>query len=137
MKELVELDPDDLDPVVSRLDPSGWLNAWPDVDPDEVPPTSSGLFGLFSARGPVVPLCTWHPGERSAGIQHAAGPKVAQRVEVPAGWRVVQDHPRRGLVVRVPPEVPDLEVVRWLVGAGARLCPVPRRDRWIAELHSP
>jgi hypothetical protein len=82
-------------------------------------------------------LATWHPGERSAGIEHSTGPKVARRVDVPTGWRVIQDHPRRGLVVRVPAEVADAEVLRWLVELGEALSQVPTSGRWIAEVHSP
>ena len=137
MKEVVTVDPDDLLPVAERIDPRGWINLQPDVDEDDVPPSGSALFGLFSTRGPVVPLCTWHPGERSAGVQHGTGPKVTSRIDVPAGWRVVQDHPRRGLVVRVPPDVPNLDVLRWLIQVGSALCPVPAREHWLAELHAP
>src|SRR4051794_27686704 len=59
----------------------GWINLRPAVDPDDVPPRSS--FGLFSARGPEVPLCTWMPADPkqrppqvSIGIQHGGGQRA-------------------------------------------------------------
>ena len=136
MKEFVEFALSDVDGFAARLDSHGWVNLQPAVDDDDLPPPTGALFGLFSARGPVVPFCTWHSGERSAGVQHGTGPKVASRVDIPVGWRILQDHPRRGLVVRVPSEVPDADVLRWLVGVGAALCPAPTGERWLAEIHS-
>lgn len=137
MKEVTTFDPADVDVIARRLDPRGWVNLHPEVDEDDAPPDGGGFFGVFSARGPLVPLCTWHPGERSAGVQHGSGPKVARRIDIPSGWRVVQDHPRRGLVVRVPAGVADNDVLRWLVDVGTLLCPVPMGDQWVAELHQP
>ena len=137
MKQTLTFDAGEVDVVADRLDERGWVNLQPGVAEEDVPPPTSSLFGLFSARGPAVPLCTWHRGERSAGVQHATGPKAASRIDVPPGWRVVQDHPRRGLVVRVPADVEDVEVLRWLVDVGIRLCPVPTTGRWLAELHAP
>ena len=137
MKEVVSFDASELDDVASRLDGRGWINLQPGVAEEHLPPPTGSLFGLFSARGPMIPLCTWHPGERSAGVQHATGPKVAKRVDIPAGWRIVQDHPRRGLVVRVPVGVPDVDVLRWLVAVGDHLCAVPTTGQWLAELHAP
>src|SRR5439155_25368450 len=115
MKEVVSFTAGEVSVVAERLDPRGWVNMQPGVAEEHLPPPSSGLFGLFSSRGPTIPLCTWHRGERSAGVQHGTGPKVASRIEVPRGWRVAQDHPRRGLVVRVPADVSDVDVLRWLV----------------------
>jgi hypothetical protein len=132
---VVEVRPPDLAPLLEVLDPAGWVNLRPAIDPDDAPPDpSSGLFALFGARGPVVPLCTWNPGERSAGIEHGTGPKVARRLEIPPGWRVAQDHPRRGLVVVVPLGTGDDEALHWLIAAGTLLCPVPTTGTWVAEI---
>ena len=126
----------DVTAVVAALDGREWVNLGPELaDEAEAPASASGLFGsLFSSRGPAVPLCTWHRGERMLGIQHAAGPHAGRRVAVPDGWRVTQDHPRRGLVVRVPPDVGDTAVLTWLLAAGAELCPLPCTGRWVAEI---
>lgn len=122
--------------AVAAIDARGWVNLRPDLD--DLPPPSKGWFGnVFSNRGPAVPLATWHPGERAAGIEHGTGSKLDGRAHVPTGWRVVQDHPRRGLVVHVPDAVADAEVIRWLVELGEELSPVPTAGRWTAVVFSP
>lgn len=134
MKQIVVFEPADLQPVLSALGAGGWVNLQPEADLD-AEPEGGGLFGVFSSRGPTVPFATWHPGERAAGIQHGSGPKLAKRVDVPAGWRVLQDHPRRGLVVRVPPDAADADVLTWLIATAGPLCPLPLVGRWVAEVH--
>jgi len=122
--------------VVAAVDARGWVNLRPDVD--DLPPPPRGWFGnVFSNSGPAVPMATWHPGERLAGIEHGTGSRLGGRAPVPPGWRVVQDHPRRGFVVHVPQAVTEAEVVRWLVELGEALSPVPTGGRWTAEVFSP
>lgn len=105
----------------------GWINLSPALDEDEDPPPRSSTFGLFSGRGPDVPLCTWVPGPPvEVGIQHGAGPKAVDVLgnlgePVPDGWRVTQDHSRRGLVAVVPDGIPDEQVLDWLLRAGTAL----------------
>jgi hypothetical protein len=105
----------------------GWINLSPALLEDEDPPPRSSNFGLFSGRGPDVPLCTWFPGPPiEIGIQHAAGPKAAKALDnlghpVPDGWRVTQDHSRRGLVVVPPGDTPNDQVLDWLLQAGTAL----------------
>ena len=105
----------------------GWINLSPALDEDEEPPPRSSNFGLFSGRGPDVPLCTWLPGPPvEVGIQHGAGAKAARALRdlgepVPDGWRVTQDHSRRGLVVVVPSGTADERVLDWLLRAGTAL----------------
>ena len=132
--EVLVFDGVDLGRVLVALRPGGWVNLQPETDAEAETPIS-GFFSALGARGPAVPFCTWLPAERSAGIQHGTGPKVARRVEIPTGWRVTQDHPRRGLVVQVPPDVADEQVLRWLVATGASLSTVPLLGRWVAEIH--
>ena len=137
MIDVVVFQPDDLAPVLAALSSNGWVNLQPEVDTDAEPPASAtGLFGLFSGRGPAVPFCTWHPGERSVGIQHGRGPKLARSIDIPAGWRVVQDHPKRGIVLRVADGTTDSEALTWLVHTAAGLCDVPMLGRWVAEVHT-
>jgi hypothetical protein len=136
MTEIVVFEPDDLAAVLAALRPDGWVNLQPEVDTDaDVASHPSALFGLFGARGPAVPFCTWHPGERSVGIEHGTGPKLARRLRVPDGWRVVQDHPKRGLVARVAPGTTDAEAIGWLLRTAASLCELPLLGRWVAEVH--
>ena len=124
----------------------GWINLAPEV-PDEEEVPMPGLFSVLSARGPAVPLCTWvgphekrgQPRPAQLGIQHSTGTRTAARLEglgrgVPAGWRVTQDHPRRGLVVQVAPDASDQVVLGWLLDAGQSLCPVETTGAWIADV---
>ena len=135
--EVIVFTEDDLGPVLAALGDGGWVNLQPEVDEAAAQEEQgSGFFAAFGARGPAVPFCTWLPAERSAGIQHATGPKLARRVDVPAGWRVVQDHPKRGLVVQVGRDVPSEDVLRWLLVTATGLCPFPLLGRWVAEVHS-
>lgn len=137
MIDVVVFEPDDLSPVLAALSPQGWVNLQPEVDTDAEPPAgATGLFGLFSGRGPAVPFCTWHPGERSVGIQHGRGPKLARVIDIPTGWRVVQDHPKRGLVLRVADDTTDADALGWLVRTATPLCDLPLLGRWVAEVHS-
>lgn len=152
--EVLEIDGGRPDELVARMDEladagAGWVNLQPGIDPDDAPQAEPGLFGLFSGRGPVVPVATWTApaptrrggrGPEEVGIQHPAGPRAAARlaeagVPVPAGWRVVQDHPRRGLVAQVAPGTPHREVAEWLLGATARLAAVPVTGWWRATVH--
>ena len=145
---VVEFHEDRRAPVVARMRAmtaagAGWINFSPGLDVDEPPPERSALSALLAARGPTVPLATWAPAQgrepASAGIQHAQGPRtvamLADRgVPLPDGWRVRQDHPRRGLVV-VPPagDGQDLDAdLAWLLRAAAALCPVRRTGEWRA-----
>jgi hypothetical protein len=146
-------------PIVARMAAmvdagAGWVNFSPGLDVDEPPPDRTALGSLLASRGPVVPLATWAPPQgrepASAGIQHAQGPRavatLAERgVALPAGWRVRQDHPRRGLIVvptggsdagaaaRSPSDESALdEVLDWLLRAAGALCPVRRTGEWRA-----
>ena len=125
----------------------GWINLLPNVDPDDVPPEST--FRVFSVRGPSVPLCTWKPADLTArsapcvsiGVQHGAGVKVVPKlaeidVVVPREWRVLQDQPRRGLVIAVPTSEDHDRVLEWLLRAGHALCPLPYEE-WRATIYGP
>jgi hypothetical protein len=145
VQEEFEFRDTDVTRVVDTLERAGaaaWLNVQPGLDPDDLPPPR-GIFGaLFSARGPEVPVSTWVPGERSAGVQHGAGTRAAAQladagVGVPDGWRVIQDSPKRGLVVRVPEGVDTETVVRWLLAATRALCAVPITGDWLATVYKP
>lgn len=127
---------------------SGWINVEPLFDEGDEPPAQSPMFGVFSGRGPDVPLATWTPAERrgrreeppSVGIQHASGPKAVARltergVPLPPGWRVLADHPRRGLVVAVGAGATHDEVLAWLLAAAEALSNVRLTGRWLVTIH--
>lgn len=126
----------------------GWVNFEPAVRMEDAPPPRSGLFSLFSARGPDVPLATWTPGEArkgrpeppTVGILHGAGPgakgKLAARgFPVPEGWVVLQDYGKKGLVVAVPPAVGHAQVVDWLLRAATALSDIPLTGTWRAAFY--
>jgi hypothetical protein len=139
--ELIDFGLNDRAAVLARMDQlregkKGWINLSPALDEDEEPPPRSSTFGLFSGRGPDVPLCTWLPGPPvQIGIQHGAGAKAVEVLRnlsqpVPDGWRVTQDHSRRGLVVIVPNDTPDTETLDWLLKAGAALASHLKLAAW-------
>lgn len=130
----------------------GWINLRPRVHEDEsgdgAPERPAGLFGVFGGTGPLVPLCTWTPGERrrrgvepaAVGLQHAVGPKAVRWLAefgtpVPDGWAVAQDHPKRGLVVHPPVDAPPAEVLGWLLRAGDAVCRLPLTGWWAAAVY--
>lgn len=129
----MELPDGDVEPLVALVEGASYVNLHPGVDAEPAP-ASKPLGNLFGARGPDIPLGTWTPGE--IGLQHAAGQRVVRRlaeagVEVPDSWYVVQDHPKRGLVVRTY-GTPAADVLAWLVRAVAAVCPLPIDRPWRA-----
>ena len=127
---------------------TGWINLEPVIDAEFEPP-GPGPFAFLGGSIHKVPVATWLPGRRlpdgtaretSLGLQHAAGPRVARRLRdlglaVPEGWRITQDHPRRGLVVAVPATVEPATAVAWLLSAAEAVCQVPATGRWRASVH--
>ena len=151
---LIEFTPDDIGEVVSAMaelaDGSGWLTLDPEFD-ERFPPPTRTLWGrLMSGRGPYVPRATWVPADTdrrrpepvSVGILHATGPKAVDRladvgIEVPEGWRVAADHPKRGLVLYVPIDVSDDGIVDWTCRASKALTKIPLTGQWRAAVHRP
>jgi hypothetical protein len=127
---------------------TGWVNFEPVVDEEHEPP-APGPFAFLGGSTHKVPTATWMPGRgapdgtakpTTVGLQHAAGPRVARQLRdlghpLPAGWRITQDHPRRGLVALVPAEHDRREVVEWLLEGATLVCTVPTTGRWIASVH--
>lgn len=125
----------------------GWVNLLPGVPEDAVEEPPRTVFtALFGTANPPVTMCTWMPGRRGAGptvgVSHPTERKAVPQLEaagagLPTGWRVRQDHVRRGLVVEPPPGTPDAEVLEWMVRAGEALARVPLTGRWKARVHRP
>lgn len=128
----------------------GWINVEPAVNLDDAPTPNAGFFSMFSGRGPALPFGTWtppSPPRRSGssepamvGLQHPAGSKakpVLERVghPIPEGWRLTQDAARKGLVLAVPGTAVHDEVLRWLLVAGAHLCPIRLTGTWRASVY--
>ena len=125
----------------------GWLNLLPGVESSADPVETPGLFSIFGSTTRPVSMCTWMPPGRgrhaldevTVGIMHPKGKKVlpdlrAAGLPLAPTWRVWSDHPRRGLVVKIPASAPDAEVLRWAVGAGGLLCELPLTGSWQAEV---
>lgn len=128
----------------------GWINVRPVLDPDELPERPSITSAIFSAKAPLpLPVGTWvpgpldrdgRPGPGSLGVAHPVGKKVATRLvdaglRPPADWRGVQDNPRRGLVVEVPPGTDAGTIVDWLLAAIDELSPVALAGDWRVDVH--
>ncbi len=154
--QMVEFRVDDTAAVVEHMHRlgrlhDGWVNLRPAIPPEDEPARPSPLTMLFSSGIHDVPTCTWVAGKLdrhgqdagpdSIGVQHATGTRTASTlrslgVPVPQGWRAVQDHPRRGLVVLVPVGTEHGEELSWLLQAGTALSRVQVTGEWIAEVHS-
>ena len=128
---------------------TGWINVEPVVAEEHEPP-QPGPFAFLGGSTHKVPTVTWMPGKHlpdgtakptTVGLQHAAGPRVAWKLRdlglpLPAGWRITQDHPRRGLVALVPADTDNSVVIDWLLRAALAVCTVPTTGRWLASIHA-
>jgi hypothetical protein len=127
---------------------AGWLNLQPDVHVEDVPDTGSPFGRLLTAVGPPVPLGSWVPGapkrggyERtSLGLQHPGGKKAIWRLRdvgivVPNGWKVLADHPRRGIVLSLPDDADPAEALDWMVRASVELTDIVLPDVWRAAVY--
>ena len=150
--EEVEFQPSDRTEVVARMqdlarDHAGWVNFSP-VLPDGVDAPRQGLLRFLGARGPEALMATWVPGERrkdgygptTVGVQHATGRRLvtgkgALGLALPDGWRVVQDHPARGLVAQVPDDADLDDVVGWLLATAAEATSLPLTGKWRAAVY--
>lgn len=152
--DLLEFTGDDVAEVVAVMGDvrgtKGWLTLDPEYDEDHPPPSQTTWGRLLSGRGPYVPRATWVPAQMdkrtpepmSIGILHAKGSDavelLAERdIEVPDRWRVTMDHPKRGLVVWVPVEFDDAEILDWTLRATRALTRIPLTGRWRAAIHRP
>jgi len=141
------------DAVVGRMrrlaqSHDGWVNISP-VLPDGVEQPRPSVLRYLGMRGPDPLLATWMPGEATTdggfgpttvGLQHAAARRVVKGLAeaglpVPAGWRVTQDHPSRGVVATVPADADPEEAVAWLLDAAERVTSLPLTGRWTATFY--
>jgi hypothetical protein len=157
--EEFEFAPDKPLAVIARMElllqaADGWVNLSPrtvgdedgEEDPEDARLGFSAVFG--GVRPSRVPLCTWVPraqskgGGASLGILHAKGRRSVQRlgeagVPLPEGWRVEQDHQRRGLVLRVDASTGPASTLTWACRASEVLCVPPTTGIWRAAVHLP
>ncbi|MGA3354235.1 MAG: hypothetical protein ABSD85_13780 [Acidimicrobiales bacterium] len=153
--EREEFSIDELTPIVrwmARLAGAadGWINLVPKLTDDEERPTSLGFFALFGGGSSGVTMCTWIPGSHnhrgpvrpSLGISHVTGHRAARElyllaIPIPQTWLVEQDHPRRGLVLRLPYDEPHERVLVWALQAAGVLSARGPIERWRADIYLP
>lgn len=135
----------------ARGDGLGWVNIGPALTEAQhrQVPAQSTLGSWFSARGPLLPLATWTPPMSGVkprpvtiGIEHGAGPRAIEKLRgaglpLPSGWRKLQDHPKRGIVVEVPASSDHRLVLKWLLNACWALCGIEIDDQWSAVVNRP
>ena len=153
--ERVQFSVDDLDQVVGRMTKladagDGWINVIPHIADYDDKPTSLGFLTLLSGGGARITMCTWIPGchDRqgrtwtSLGISQLTGRRAVPELyslsaPIPQTWLVEQDHPRRGLVLRVPPADPHGQVMAWALRAVSVLNGPGPIARWRADVYLP
>ncbi len=157
ISELIEFNIDNRTKVVAVMDTlardrNGWLNFQPSVDEnatDGIDGDGPAITRVFSARGPSIPLGRWVPGASrrggdhepvSLGLQHAGGRRAVMRLRdighpVPSSWRVLADHPRRGLVMAVPDGEDHDLTLSWLLTAAERLTMIELPPSWHAGVY--
>ena len=128
----------------------GWINLIPKISDGAEKSTSLGFFTLFGGGGTGVTMCTWIPGSHdqtgrnrpSLGITHVTGHRAVGQlltlgVSIPESWLVEQDHPRRGLVLRIPPTETPERVLAWALQAMAGLMTGGPVRGWRADIYLP
>lgn len=129
----------------------GWVNLLPEVEEEAAAAvTPSAVAAIFRAPGPPIPQVTLMPprsgrrGDKPAqlGLTHGVGTRVIPRLRdqglpLPEGWKVVQDHVRRGLVLDLSDPLDPAGAVEWGLRAAIALCPIPTTGAWLAEVHRP
>lgn len=130
----------------------GWINLLPGIpeEEEEAQPRAGIFSAIFGAAQPPVTMCTWIPrhtgrgraADQSVGILHPRGRHVAAQlaelgVPVPPGWRIGQDHPRRGLIVHPAPAAGAADVLGWTLRAGTVLAALPLTGMWQARVYLP
>lgn len=126
---------------------SGWVNLQPKVDEEQVARTSS-LSAFFGRRPPQLTLGTWTasrdgrngPEPASVGVQHGRAHRVRVLLAdegraLPAGWRVRQDAPRRGLVADLPDDAGLGEILDWLLDTVEVVSPIHVTETWRAMVY--
>lgn len=150
--EAVEFTPPDVGAVVEWMAVlssagDGWVNLLPGVPEDAVEEPPRTVFtAIFGSARPPVTMCTWMPARHgqppTVGVSHpgdgrAVPQLVAAGIPLPHGWRLRQDHVRRGLVAETAPDADPAGVLDWLLRAGELLARVPLTGTWQARVHLP
>ncbi len=134
---------DEMRSFAADADGRRWLNIVPDANEEEIH-TGSVLWRVFSSRGPVIPQLTWVPANlqrpdepAQVGVAHATGRGAVERlggagVRAPAGWRLIQDHQKRGVIYVLDQPADPAPIVTYAVGALRALSPFAFEDAFLA-----
>ena len=148
-KEIVEIDDGAAGALAHQLGriavSGGWINLTPGVPADVVAEPPRSLFSwLVGAPGPAAPLATWMPDRSGSsapgqlGILHGRGrlarEGLAGLASIPAGWRCLGDHARRGLLFEVP-AISDADLAEVMLSVVEELTTVPTTGRYLAEVY--
>lgn len=133
-----------MDELARRRD--GWLNVSPKVDYEEPPP--GALAKIFGARGPMIPVGTWIPGAptrngfepTTVGLQHGMGQRLLFALRdagqgTPEGWKTLQDHARRGVVLQIPDDTDPAVVLDWIMRVSEIVLASEPTGRFRATIH--
>lgn len=152
-RQIIEFTPDDRDTVVAALDEiirtaNGWVNIEPIVEAEVLDDlrrrTPPAALRLFSGRGSKIPFGTFVAGTAAkpgqVGLEHSAGPRTVPRLReagivAPAGWRLRQDHGKRGIVYDVA-DAAGAEILTWLLASATLLAEVKLGEWWSAAVHA-
>ncbi|MEE2683158.1 MAG: hypothetical protein VYD77_04420 [Actinomycetota bacterium] len=123
-----------------------WVHLEPMVEEGEVH-QSSIFWRMFSSRGPIIPKFTWVPSYEKKGqvvpaqigITHPVGTKAIERlkdfeIEIPQGWILHQDHPKRGMVISLPEGCSQDQVVSFAVRTLEILSPFDFDGNYVASV---
>ena len=156
-RQMIEFTADDIDAVVGQVGVviergDGWLNIEPIVGEEAMDAIREGaapaIVRVFSGRGGKIPFGTFVPGDHrkggmgQVGLEHSAGPRALQQLRdagivLPAGWRMRQDHGKRGIVCDVPRDEAPATIVRWILAASLQLCEIDLTGWWTAVISLP
>jgi hypothetical protein len=155
--EQIIFTPDDTAKVIWEMERltgarDGWINLLPGVPDDSVegPGRPSVFSTLFGGTQSPVTMVSWfpakprrgRPGEAKVSIMHPRGKRAVRQLAemglpLPEGWRVEQDHNRRGLIVLAPAGFPHDQLLAWALRAGAWLATTELTGSWQARVFEP
>ena len=155
--EHIEFTPMVTGEVVAKMDQlaaarDGWINLLPGVPEEMVGdiPRPTTLGSLFGTGQPEVAMVTFMPAppkgrtsdRETFGFMHGVGHKAMPALQqeglgLPDGWRLRQDHVRRGMIVELPVGESHEDALAYALRVGGALCVAPMTGSWRADVYLP